>query len=101
MGLPKDNSQGYHDGSPIDFAEGLRGKLLIVHGSGDDNCHFKVTELLVNRLIALDKSFDLWTIPIALMPFPRERAHRFIFILCSRAILKSTSLPAAFRDDSG
>jgi dipeptidyl-peptidase-4 len=63
MGLPKDNSQGYHDGSPINFAEGLQGKLLIVHGSGDDNCHFKVTELLVNRLIALDKSFDFMDYP--------------------------------------
>jgi dipeptidyl-peptidase 4 len=63
MGLPKDNSQGYHDGSPINFAEGLQGKLLIVHGSGDDNCHFKVTELLVNRLIALGKSFDFMDYP--------------------------------------
>jgi dipeptidyl-peptidase 4 len=63
MGLPKDNSQGYHEGSPINFAEGLQGKLLIVHGSGDDNCHFKVTELLVNRLIALDKSFDFMDYP--------------------------------------
>jgi dipeptidyl-peptidase 4 len=63
MGLPKDNSQGYHGGSPINFAEGLQGKLLIVHGSGDDNCHFKVTELLVNRLIALGKSFDFMDYP--------------------------------------
>ncbi len=63
MGLPKDNAQGYHDGSPINFAEGLQGKLLIVHGSGDDNCHFKVTELLVNRLIALGKSFDFMDYP--------------------------------------
>ncbi len=63
MGLPKDNAQGYHDGSPINFAEGLKGKLLIVHGSGDDNCHFKVTELLVNRLIALGKSFDFMDYP--------------------------------------
>ncbi|HEX4022650.1 MAG TPA: S9 family peptidase [Acidobacteriaceae bacterium] len=63
MGLPKDNPKGYHDGSPINFAEGLQGKLLIVHGSGDDNCHFQVTELLVNRLIALGKSFDFMDYP--------------------------------------
>jgi dipeptidyl-peptidase 4 len=63
MGLPQDNSQGYHDGSPINFAEGLQGKLLIVHGSGDDNCHFKVTELLVNRLIVLGKPFDFMDYP--------------------------------------
>ncbi len=63
MGLPKDNPRGYHDGSPINFAQGLQGKLLIVHGSGDDNCHFKVTELLLNRLIALGKPFDFMDYP--------------------------------------
>lgn len=49
MGLPEQNAKGYHDGSPINFAEGLKGKLLIVHGSGDDNVHFQGTELLINR----------------------------------------------------
>jgi dipeptidyl-peptidase-4 len=39
MGLPKDNADGYRRGSAINFAEGLKGKLLIVHGSGDDNVH--------------------------------------------------------------
>lgn len=63
MGLPKDNPSGYHDGSPINFAAGLEGKLLIVHGSGDDNCHFQVTELLVNRLIALGKPFTFMDYP--------------------------------------
>ena len=63
MGLPADNPKGYYNGSPINFAQGLQGKLLIVHGSGDDNCHFQVTELLVNRLIALGKSFDFMDFP--------------------------------------
>jgi dipeptidyl-peptidase-4 len=63
MGLPQTNASGYHDGSPISFAEGLTGKLLIVHGSGDDNCHYQVTELLVDRLIALGKPFDFMDYP--------------------------------------
>ncbi|HXE08631.1 MAG TPA: S9 family peptidase [Acidobacteriaceae bacterium] len=63
MGLPKDNAKGYHDGSPINFAQGLQGHLLIVHGSGDDNVHFKGTELLLNRLIALNKPFDFMDYP--------------------------------------
>ncbi len=63
MGLPEANPEGYHDGSPINFAQGLRGHLLIVHGSGDDNCHFQVTELLVNRLIQLKKPFDFMDYP--------------------------------------
>ncbi len=63
MGLPEQNVSGYHDGSPINFADGLTGKLLIVHGSGDDNVHFQGTELLVNRLIELGKPFDFMDYP--------------------------------------
>jgi dipeptidyl-peptidase-4 len=39
MGLPKDNVYGYKQGSAINFAAVLKGHLLIVHGSGDDNVH--------------------------------------------------------------
>ena len=63
MGLPQQNVQGYHDGSPINFAGGLRGKLLVVHGSGDDNVHYQGTERLMNRLIELGKPFDLMVYP--------------------------------------
>ena len=63
MGLPKDNSEGYRIGSPINFADGLKGKLLLVHGTGDDNVHAQGTERLVNRLIALGKPFDLMMYP--------------------------------------
>ncbi len=63
MGLPTENANGYHDGSPITFAEGLQGHLLIMHGSGDDNVHFQGTERLVNRLIELGKPFDFMDYP--------------------------------------
>jgi dipeptidyl-peptidase-4 len=63
MGLPAQNPDGYRAGSAINFAEGLRGSLLIVHGSGDDNVHYQGTELLVNRLIELGKQFDFMTYP--------------------------------------
>ena len=63
MGLPQDNVDGYRRGSPINFADGLRGKLLIVHGSGDDNVHYQGTERLVNQLVALGKPFDLMVYP--------------------------------------
>lgn len=63
MGLPQDNPEGYKAGSPINFAEGLTGKLLLVHGSGDDNVHLQGTERLVNRLIALGKPFDYMVYP--------------------------------------
>ena len=63
MGVPSDNAEGYRKGSPINFAGGLGGKLLIVHGSGDDNVHFQGTERLVNRLIELGKTFDFMEYP--------------------------------------
>jgi dipeptidyl-peptidase 4 len=63
MGLPSTDPTGYHDGSPINHAEGLAGHLLIIHGSGDDNVHFQGTERLVNRLIALGKTFDFMDYP--------------------------------------
>jgi dipeptidyl-peptidase-4 len=63
MGLPQDNVEGYKKGSAINFAAGLKGHLLIVHGSGDDNVHYQGTELLVNKLIELGKPFDFMTYP--------------------------------------
>jgi dipeptidyl-peptidase 4 len=63
MGLPQQNVKGYHDGSPINFAEGLTGHLLVIHGSGDDNVHFQGTELLINRLVELGKPFDFMDYP--------------------------------------
>jgi dipeptidyl-peptidase 4 len=63
MGVPKDNAAGYKDGSPITFAEGLRGKLLVVHGTGDDNVHYQGLEKLMNRLIELGKPFDMMSYP--------------------------------------
>ena len=63
MGLPDGNAEGYRVGSAINFAEGLKGKLLVVHGSGDDNVHYQGTEHLVNRLVELGKPFDLMVYP--------------------------------------
>ncbi len=63
MGLPQENVDGYRQGSAINHAEGLKGKLLIVHGSGDDNVHYQGTERLMNRLVALGKPFDVMVYP--------------------------------------
>ena len=63
MGLPSENAEGYREGSPISFAEGLKGKLLIVHGSGDDNVHYQNTEALINALVAANKQFRFMEYP--------------------------------------
>ena len=63
MGLPDANADGYKAGSPITHAEGLEGKLLIIHGTGDDNVHFQGTQRLLNKLIGLNKQFSFMEYP--------------------------------------
>lgn len=63
MGLLPDNAEKYKAGSPIAHAEGLQGKLLIIHGTGDDNVHFQGTQRLLNRLIDLNKQFSFMEYP--------------------------------------
>ena len=63
MGLPDLNPDAYRTASPINVAEGLKGRLLLVHGSGDDNVHYQGTERMVNRLVQLGKPFDFMAYP--------------------------------------
>lgn len=63
MGTPQSNPKGYETGSPINFAQNLKGRLLLVHGTGDDNVHYQGTERLINRLIELGKPFDMMAYP--------------------------------------
>ena len=68
-GLPKDNQKGYDAGSPLSYVDGLRGNLLVIHGSGDDNVHYQNTEALVNKLVAANKPFSMMEYP---EPQPRH-----------------------------
>jgi len=67
MGLPVTNPDGYRDGSPVNFAHQLKGNLLIIHGTGDDNVHYQNTEVVMNKLIEHNKIFSV-------MPYP-NRSH--------------------------
>jgi dipeptidyl-peptidase-4 len=51
MGTPKDNPAGYQESSPANQARDLRGKLMLAHGTGDDNVHFANTSEVINELI--------------------------------------------------
>jgi dipeptidyl-peptidase 4 len=63
FGLPQQNEADYKEGSPVTFADKLRGNLLVVHGSGDDNVHYQATEKLINALVAADRPFSMMTYP--------------------------------------
>jgi len=63
MGLPEDNEEGFKNGSPITFAHQLKGNLLLIHGTGDDNVHYQNFEALVNELIKHGKHFTMMAYP--------------------------------------
>jgi dipeptidyl-peptidase-4 len=68
MGRPQDNPEGYRDSSPVHQARKLKGKLMLIHGTGDDNVHFANTTEVLNELI-LSGHY-----PASLMIFP-GRGH--------------------------
>lgn len=67
MGLPQENLEDFMNGSPITYAKNLRGNLLYIHGTGDDNVHYNNAEKLLNELIKYNKQFQY-------MPYP-NRTH--------------------------
>jgi dipeptidyl aminopeptidase/acylaminoacyl peptidase len=71
LNLPQKDAESYKQSSPIFFADGLKGALLICHGMVDTNVHFVDTVRLVERLIELHK--DNWSIA----PYPVEN-HGFV-----------------------
>lgn len=64
MGLPSTNPDGFREGSPINHAAGLKGDLLLIHGTGDDNVHYQSLEMLVNELVKQDKQFSMMAYPM-------------------------------------
>ncbi len=67
MGLPQENREDFVAGSPVTYAKNLRGNLLYIHGTGDDNVHYANAEVLINELIRHNKQFQV-------MPYP-NRTH--------------------------
>lgn len=63
MGLPQEDKEPYIKGSPITHAKNLRGNLLVIHGTGDDNVHYQGTEMLINELVKHGKPFQMMSYP--------------------------------------
>jgi dipeptidyl-peptidase-4 len=65
MGVPTDDAgrEVFIKGSPITYAKNLRGNLLYVHGTGDDNVHYKNAEMLINELVKYNRQFQLMSYP--------------------------------------
>ncbi|HEX6373201.1 MAG TPA: S9 family peptidase [Longimicrobium sp.] len=63
MRTPQENPEGYRLGAPVSAAANLRGRLLIVHGTGDDNVHFQNSVRLASALQAAGKQFQFMAYP--------------------------------------
>jgi dipeptidyl-peptidase-4 len=63
MGLKDKNSEGYDSASVLTYADKLQGKLMIVHGTGDDNVHYQNTLQFMQKLIDANKQFDVMFYP--------------------------------------
>lgn len=97
MGLPDDNEEGYRLGSPLTFADRLEGDLLLIHGTGDDNCHYQTTELLINELIKHNKQFSMFAYPNRTHAIREgENTTRHLYQLITNHFLRT--LPPGPRD---
>ncbi|MDR0803054.1 S9 family peptidase [Fluviicola sp.] len=63
MRTPQENASGYDDNSPVNYANKLKGKFLLIHGSADDNVHYQNTMEFITALVKANKQFDLFVYP--------------------------------------
>lgn len=62
-GLPAENAKGYDSNSPLTYADGLKGKLLLAHGTADDNVHIQNSFDMISALSAKGKDFEMLIYP--------------------------------------
>ncbi len=79
LGTPASNPDGYRDFSVINSAQNLKGHLLLVHGTGDDNVHMANTIQFIQRLIAADIPYDLQLYPRKTHSISGEEARTHLF----------------------
>jgi dipeptidyl-peptidase-4 len=63
MRTPVENPEGYRDSSPLEAADNLRAKVLLIHGADDDNVHMQNTINFINALVDDGKPFELYIQP--------------------------------------
>ena len=81
LGLPSENKEGYDVSSTLTYADSLKGHLTLVHGTGDDNVHFRESMLLVNKLVESGKDFSLMVYPgTHMMESLEERMHLYTLL---------------------
>ncbi|MBU1013048.1 MAG: S9 family peptidase [Bacteroidetes bacterium] len=96
MDTPANNPEGFAQGSPITFAKNLKGNLLLIHGSGDDNVHYQSCEMLVDELIKHNKYFSMLVYPMRSHGI-NERENTSLHLRMSMTRYLMENLPAGGR----
>lgn len=78
MGMPAENPEGYKTASPLEAADKLKGKLLLIHGADDDNVHLQNTMNFISALVKAGRPFELYIQPGEKHGFRAEPARRFL-----------------------
>eukprot|EP01124_Arcella_intermedia_P000762 TRINITY_DN1040_c0_g1_i2.p2 TRINITY_DN1040_c0_g1~~TRINITY_DN1040_c0_g1_i2.p2 ORF type:complete len:285 (+),score=57.45 TRINITY_DN1040_c0_g1_i2:1288-2142(+) len=89
MGLIAENESGYKAANVLTYTNGLKGPLLLVHGSGDDNVHLQNTMMFVDALIAANKQFEMMIYPNRNHGIYGNNATRHLFTLLTNFVKKN------------
>ena len=95
MGTPLQTKEAYVKGSPISHVQGLKGNLLYIHGTGDDNVHYQNAEMLINELIKQKKAFQMMAYPNRTHSISEGEGTRSHLALTFTNFLKANCPPGA------
>jgi dipeptidyl-peptidase-4 len=94
LATPQDNAAGYDDNSPVQHAAKLKGQLLLVHGTGDDNVHFQNSVALQNALIHAGKQFDSFYYPDRTHGIYKDNARVHLYHMMTTFVVENLLLEA-------
>jgi dipeptidyl-peptidase 4 len=89
MRTPQENPTGYDLNSPIHYADRLQGKLLLVHGTGDDNVHFQNSVKMADELIKNNKQFESFYYPNRNHNISGDNTRYHLFTMLTRFVMEN------------
>ena len=86
---PRQNASGYDDNSPVNYADKLNGKFLLIHGTADDNVHFQNSMMFENQLIKSNIQFESMNYPNRAHGISGGGATLHIYTLMTNFVLEN------------
>jgi dipeptidyl-peptidase-4 len=89
MSLPSLNEEGYENSAVLTYTQKLKGKLLLVHGTADDNVHFQNSVKLADKLISENKQFTTMFYPEKTHGIYGGKTRQHLFTMITNFILQN------------